>query len=380
MALVLADERDVLQRYDLPDPYFGSAPTALLEGFKNRPDIEVHIVGCVRNSLRVPERVADNIYYHAVRVSRWAFLRTAYLPCILKVRKKLRQIQPDIVHGQGTERYQGLCAAYSGFPNVITIHGNMRQIASALRAKPCSFHWLAARLEPWAIRYTAGVICLSRHTQQQVRGLARQTWLVPNAAQEAFFKIERAPAKVPTLLFAANVAPYKNQNLLIRTLDPIASSTEIRLIFVGRVAEGDAYSQEFLSLVDSRPWCTHLGFQAGPALRDHFQNAHVLVLPTLEDNCPMVVLEAMAAGLPVAASRIGGIPDLIDDGVDGLLFDPRNPEAIRSAVLRVLSDSRAANALAAMARKRALERYHPVEIARRHIEIYAQTCRTSQAP
>jgi glycosyltransferase involved in cell wall biosynthesis len=372
VALVLADERDVLFKYELPNPYFGTAPSALLEGLKQCPEVEVHIVTCVRRPVRVPDRIAENVFYHAVLVSRWAYLRTAYLPCIFKIRKKLRQIRPDVVHGQGTERYQGLAAAHSGFPNIITIHGNMRQIAKALRPKLLSFYRLTALLEPLAIRPAGGVVCLSRYTQQQVKDLARRTWVVPNAVAETFFRIDRARAEQPTILCSANVALHKNQNLLIHALDPIAAKTGIRLVFLGRTAETDPYSSEFLSLVKARSWCTHEGFQAGEQLKTFLRTRHMLVLPTAEDNCPMVVLEAMAAGLPVVASNIGGIPDLIDHGVQGLLVDPHDVETIRGAVLTLLGDPIAAEAMAARAKLRALERYRPLEVARRHIAIYQE--------
>lgn len=372
LALIVADEREALGRYELPEPYFGTAYSALLEGLKERQDIEVHIVTCVRRQVRAPERLAGNVFYHALQVSRWSFLRTAYIPTVLKTRKALRGLRPDLVHGQGTERYNALAAAYSGFPNVITIHGNMRQIARALAAKPFSFHWVAARLEPYAIRRAGGVVCLSRYTQQQVQALAKKTWLLPNAVEQAYFELAREPSEQPTLLCSANIAPHKNQNQLMRTLDPIAASRRIRLIFLGRLAEGDPYSAEFLELLKARPWCSHAGFLAGEALRAHFRTAHMLVLPTLEDNCPMVVLEAMAAGLPVAASRIGGIPDLIDDGQHGLLFNPRDPESVRTALCKLLAEPQAAKAMAAQAKSRARERYHPSVIAQRHMEIYRE--------
>jgi glycosyltransferase involved in cell wall biosynthesis len=378
--MILADERDVLMRYDLPDPYFGSAPAALLEGLQERGDVEVHILSCVRKRVRAPKKIAENIYYHAVQVSRWGFLRMLYLPCIIKIRRKLRIIRPDVVHGQGTERYQGLAAAYSGFPSTITIHGNMRQIATALGAQPFSFHWLTARLEPLAIRRTGGIICLSRHTFQQVDRLARKTWVLPNAVQTAFYKIQRAPAPTPTILCVANIAPYKNQNLLMLSLDPIAVSSGLRLVFLGRVAKGDPYGQTFMSMVKERPWCVHAGFQADTALREYFRTAHLLVLPTNEDNCPMVVLEAMAAGLPVAASRVGGVPDLITNRTNGVLFTPNDPLELRNAVTGLLSDQRFASKLAKQARELAFTKYYPSRIADLHLKIYHEICAQDNSP
>jgi len=372
VAIIVADEREVFKKYDLPLPYFGPATTALLEGLKQKPGVEVQIISCVRSPVPVSKRLAENVVYHPVRVPQWGLLKTGYLPVVLAVRRKLRELRPDLVHGQGTEGYYAFAAAHSGLPNVITIHGNMRQVARALRARPFTFHWLIAHLEAWTIPRTKGVICLSRYTREQVQALARKTWLLPNAVDASFFSIERQVSDIPTALCVASVTPYKNQNRLIQLLDPVAAERPIRLVLVGGANAKHPYAAEFLQLVKTRPWCDFKGFQGREVLRSEFARAHMLVLPTLEDNCPLVVLEALAAGVPVAASRIGGIPDLIDDSVNGLLFDPVQPEAIRTAMCRLLFEPQFAGTLAAEGKRRALACHHPREIALRHLEIYRE--------
>jgi glycosyltransferase involved in cell wall biosynthesis len=86
----------------------------------------------------------------------------------------------------------------------------------------------------------------------------------------------------------------------------------------------------------------------------------------------MVVLEAAAAGVPVVAARVGGVPDLIEDGRTGLLCNPLNAASMGGAVEKLLEQPPLARALAAEANRRARERFHPVIIARRHLEIYRE--------
>jgi glycosyltransferase involved in cell wall biosynthesis len=372
IAFLVPDDRDEWRRYADPDPFFGPAPTALLEGFAKTPECEVHIVCCIQKPLRSPLKLADNIYYHSVIVRKWGWMRGAYLGCILAIRKKLREIKPDLAHGQGTERYCALAAVFSGFPNILTIHGNMRQLAKLRRARPFTFPWLAARLERFALPRSGGVVCLSRHTQRQVAGLAPLTWVVPNAVDSGFFGTERKPASPRQVICVANILPLKNQVQLILALDPLARTEEFELIFFGKAARGTPYVEEFLQLVQDRPWCRFAGLADRSGLRSALGRATLLVLPTLEDNCPMAVLEAMAAGVPVAASGVGGIPDLISDGADGLLFDPEQRESIRSAVAKILVSGEDAGRLARAARDKALRCFHPQAIARRHLEIYRE--------
>src|SRR5665213_3055116 len=94
IAIITAEIREHKKDYADPKPGFGTPLEALLPAFAALPDIEVHFISCIRPT-----------------------------------RKLLRKIQPDIVHGHGTEHNNALCAVFSGFPNVITLHGNMRSIA-----------------------------------------------------------------------------------------------------------------------------------------------------------------------------------------------------------------------------------------------------------
>jgi glycosyltransferase involved in cell wall biosynthesis len=372
VAILTTDSREHFQQYDRATPYFGSAPQALLEGMAQLAGLEVHVVSCLQRPTRSPAKLADNLWYHGLHVPKLGWMRTGYQGCVQATRRKLRELNPQIVHGQGTERDCALSAVRSGFPNVVTIHGNMRRLAALSGAKPFSFSWLAARLEGWVLPRTDGVICPSQHTRREVQALARRTWVAPNAVDPRFFAVRNVPTHPPLLVCVATVNPNKNQNLLIRALDPLVSRTPFKLVFLGMASKGDPYGAQFLDLLESRPWCEHRGFADRETLRASLAQATALVLPSLEENCPMAVLEAMAAGVPVAAARVGGVPELLEDGVNGFLFDPQDPEQIRNSIGRVLGDKGFARQMAAQARQRAWELFRPEVIARRHVEIYQE--------
>ncbi len=86
----------------------------------------------------------------------------------------------------------------------------------------------------------------------------------------------------------------------------------------------------------------------------------------------MSVLEAMAAGVPVVASKVGGVPDLIEESKTGYFCDPLDAASMAGAVETVLLNAAAAAEMAAQARQRARERFHPEVVARRHLEIYRE--------
>jgi glycosyltransferase involved in cell wall biosynthesis len=373
VAIITAEKREHDKDYTNPTPAFGTAPEALLQGFAMLPDVDVHVLSCVRQPVNAPEKIADNIWYHALHVPKIGWMRTAYQGCIRATRKKLREIRPDIVHGQGTEHNNALCAVFSGFPNVLTIHGNMRLIARLNHATPFSFEWLAARLETFTIPRSDGVVCITNYTREAVAGLAKKTWVLPNAVDASFFEVQpEPPGEIPVILCVGNICQRKNQNNFIRALDPLARHKKFKVIFLGAAPEQDDYVREFFQLIAARAWCEFGGFAGREKLKVFLRGSAFLALPTLEDNCPMVVLEAMAAGVPVMAANVGGVPDLIEDGKTGLLCDPLNAASMSDAVEKLLAQPELGQILAAEARRSAKERFHPMVIARRHLEIYRE--------
>lgn len=398
LVLLTSDKRECERRYDEPQPAFGTAPTGLLEGFRHFPNhIEVHVISCHQKPVSSPIKLAENIWFHALHVPKSGWLRSGYLGCILAVEKKLRQIQPDLVHAQGTERDCAMSSAFSGYRKLLTIHGNLRLIEKAIGFKPFSALWFQTRLESFVVKRFDGIICITRYTQSAIAHETPKTWVVPNAVDPGFLALgaERAATRedsrwemedersdlhsplpairhpLPTILVVATVDERKNQNDFIRSLDPLAGMRPFRVKFFGQNAGGE-YGAEFDKLVADRSWCEFGGMIGRKELRDEFQSAHAVALPTHEDNCPMVVLEAQAAGLPVMASNVGGVPDLVEHEVTGLLTNPRNPESMRAAIERLLTDSELVGRLVTNGRRQAIEKFHPRVIAEQHLEIYRE--------
>jgi glycosyltransferase involved in cell wall biosynthesis len=248
----------------------------------------------------------------------------------------------------------------------------MRRVAVVSKARPFSFAWCTAHLERFVLPRTGGVICATVHTRRQVEGLARRTWLVPNAVDRSFFDLENRPCASRILLCVATISVLKNQIGLIRALEPLAAAENVKVIFLGGFNRSDPYYHEFVELVRARPWCEHAGFASREALKSWLQRATALLLPSFEENCPMAILEAMAAGVPVVASEVGGIPELIENGVTGFLCHPSDNESIRSAAQTVLGQPEHARFIARRAKEHAQRRLQPKIVAAQHLEIFRE--------
>ena len=368
------DNREPARQYGNPNPWFGTAAEALLEGFEQTGGIEVHVVSCTqRPMISSPDKLAENTWFHSLHVPKLGWLRTGYQGCIRAVRKKLRQLQPDIVHGQGTERDCAISAIFSGFPNVVTIHGNMAALARMFEAHIGSYAWLAGRLEDFTLRRAAGVFCNSAYTEKLVAPRARRTWRVPNAIRASFFTApsQKRSAHHCVVLNVGVISARKRQlQLLDLALKLRQKGVNIELHFVGHIDRGDSICEEFLErmrVAEELGCARYLGMKSTPELISLFDSAHALIHFPAEEAFGLVVPEAMARNLQVFGTRTGGIIDIAAGAPGVQLFDVEDwnglAEALTEWVQRGFEQPQFATDFVR-------ERYHPIVIARRHVEIY----------
>jgi len=376
IALVVPDDRDEFQRHAEPAPQFGPAPTALLAGFAALPECEIHVVCCGKRPVAAPEKIAANIFYHTEIVPAWGWLRGGYLGCIRSVRHQLQKIQPDIVHGQGTERYCALAATWSGFPNVLTIHGNMRAMAEIYCG---TYYWLAARLESLALRGTAGVFCNSAYTENLVAPGSRKTWRVANALRPQFFETPLpATPRAPVLLNVGNIEPRKQSVKLLALVGNLwRQGLKFELHFAGhredRTGYGAAFARE-LALAEKAGYARHLGQLSADQLIAAMDAASGLIHVPTEEAFGLVVAEGLARNLKFFGSATGGVVEIATAVAGAELFTPQDWTGMESAIARWLTASCPRPTSAASTMR---ERYHPRVIAQRHLEIYGEVIATA---
>jgi glycosyltransferase involved in cell wall biosynthesis len=113
-----------------------------------------------------------------------------------------------------------------------------------------------------------------------------------------------------------------------------------------------------------------LGALPEERLLEEYRRATVLVLPSSQETSPMVISEAMAVGVPVVATRTGGIPALVADGETGSLVGVGDVAALADRLVRILRDDTSARAMAGAARIVAAERFEPAAVATRMHDVY----------
>jgi glycosyltransferase involved in cell wall biosynthesis len=185
-----------------------------------------------------------------------------------------------------------------------------------------------------------------------------------------YFTVARQPGQEVSILCVADILNHKNQLRLMEALAPIAARRPLRLKLAGAHLPDDPYFKEFQRRLPGFPWCEYDGYWPRERLLEELSRASLLVLPSLEDNCPMAVMEAMAAGLPVAAARVGGVPDLIDHGRTGVLFDSSSVGDMRDKISELIERPDYREQLGRAGWQEARERFTPAAVAAGHRRIY----------
>jgi len=378
LAIITTDNREQLQKYQLPEPWMSPPIAALLEGFQSRElsnQVEVHVLSCTRQPMASSCERRGNVFFYSLHVPKMGWLRTGYQGCIRAVRRKLKEIEPEIVHGQGTERDCAISTVFSGYPNVLTLHGIMREMAHVLQVRPGSYLWFASWLESLALRRTEGVFCISKYTEAKLKNRCRKTWWVPNPLPSAFFT-EPLPPKGPkdcNLLNVGTVCSYKRQNELLTVLEELSKEgLRFHAHFVGSTSGANDYTRSFQRRIQNCPFVTHHPFKTKDEIIGLYDCASALVHVSSIETFGLVVAESLARNLKFIGFKSGGVADVIEgvNGAEG--FEDQDWRGLKSALGKWIAAGFPCPQPAAPAMR---ERYDPVVVARRHLEIYRQVIR-----
>lgn len=291
-------------------------------------------------------------------------------------KKKLSELidhyRPDIVHGQGTD-IPGFLAIRSGLPAVVTVHGLLAECARfqtkpAMKARAVLTALLTERS---TVRRATNLIAISpyvaKYYKKEIRGRIHD---VPNAVAPGFFEIARAPER-GRLLYAGRIANGKGLvELLHATARNRAAIT--RLVLAG--ASPDSSYEKMLrneAAILNLGECVHFaGLLRERELFREFSRAEALMLPSHQETAPMVVQEAMAAGMAVVATNVGGIPHQLEHDRTGLIFEPGDVDQLAALVARIAKEADLSRRIGAAAKKVAITRYQAGAVAKETLSVY----------
>ena len=325
-------------------------------------DVRVIFLGPAEISGTMQERGIATLQTESMSMVEW----------LRALRSALRADPPDVLHSHGYRAdiiamvVRPLTRGVPRWTSVITVHGFLRT-SFGLR--------VLSRLNECVLRWADVVIAVSSaETRRLTQLLRRPVVFVPNGVArvelvpraQAVAKLGSDPSR-RLVAFVGRLSPEKRPDLFVdmaaivareypdtdfvvigsgsllcETQERAAATTGARVLFAGLVSN----VASLMGAID------------------------VFVCPSDTEGTPRVVIEAMLAGVPVVATRVGGVPDLIGDGRTGVLVEPDSPAAVAAAVTRLLGDDARSGVIGERARAYALDRFSVEYMADRVSEAY----------
>ena len=259
-------------------------------------------------------------------------------------------------------------------PLVLTIHTSLRHTLAVSNLRSAVLKTLGGPIERWGEHSAEAVLVITPRLRRLLLSDGvdeNRIHLIPPGVNSSLFEgpFEDPFAGIgrPRVLFVGRLAPQKGVSTLVAAAG-LLKHPSAQVLLVGDGPERKALEKEAKRIgVGDR--FHFVGFVAHERLPAVLVHADLLVLPSIYEELGTVLLKAMQAALPIVASNIGGIPDVIEDGVNGLLVSPGEPEALARAIDRLLADRDLARRLSEGAQERAKD-YDWEVLAERVLRVY----------
>lgn len=297
-----------------------------------------------------------------------------YLKEFQAISRLLAQDPPDVLHTHGyrCDILHGWHARRRGIATVSTLHGSSR-----MGGLSHFFEWVQLR----ALRRFDGVVAVSKPLAEELRTLGIPTdrlHMVPNAWAPPESPLSRSESRDqlglqgvpdPIIGWVGRLIRIKGCD---RFLEALVQIKKLRwnAIIIGHGPERSALE----AWVQEQGLSERVRFLGSvPNAARFFSAFDLQVLSSRSEGTPMVVLEAMGAGVPMVATAVGGVPYLLEDGEDGWVVSPESPGALADALRLALTDAGDRERRAQNARRKVASEYSAERWMERHEEVYTQS-------
>jgi glycosyltransferase involved in cell wall biosynthesis len=220
-----------------------------------------------------------------------------------------------------------------------------------------------SRHKRWLLRKTfkgVAAVCLSEKLTADIRTVYEpEPFVLPNGIEIVTSRAIERHNTPPRILYLSNLVINKGIEVFLQSLAELhKQGCRFQARIVGAPVD--------YSIAQAKAWCSNAGIGhlvdvIGPRFgKDKFQElerADIFVLPSFTECVPLSILEAMQFGLPVVATRVGGIPDILQEGVNGLLVPPGNSKELTVRLKQLLIDKDTRIQMGQSARQRFMQKY-----------------------
>lgn len=346
------------------------------------PNVQLHIISSNAHIPYSQTIIKYNITFHVVKYTI-PFINkgfpfyfpydsiTWYKGFIKEALKIIKNYKIDIIHAHGIEKGYSLLANKSGIRNITSIQGSMIAIN---KISPSFKALTQIPIERFCLKNNNNFGCRTNWDKNLVISFNKkaQIYYMPEMINSIFFSKHWLPENYNTIVFVGSVIERKGIEVLIDAISYARNEiVNLKIKLIGN------YSKRYFEKIKNKlnTLCINenfsfLGTKSSNEIADILEKATLFVLPSLIENSPNSLAEAMAVGMPCIASDVGGIPSMIEDSVDGILFQNRNAKELSQKIVTLLSNRELCQKLANNARKKAYERNFEDNVIKQTISVY----------
>ena len=240
-------------------------------------------------------------------------------------------------------------------------------------------YYLIRYLEEWWIRRANKVIGLSKSIVDLSCKFFRIAYnnfpIVPNPVDTEYFRPENRKGiqDSPLILYVGRLEFRKGVHVLIRSIPAVLKHfPEAKFLFIGDDCGMKEYMNKNIDELKLRENIELIGQIWRSELLEYYRKSTICIIPSLWENHPFVLLEAMSCGKPVIASNAGGMAEIIDHGKDGILVPPGSPQLLADNIVDILKNDEKRKNLGENARKKMESQYSPFKVVQKTLAIYEQ--------
>jgi glycosyltransferase involved in cell wall biosynthesis len=377
-------------------PLKGGIGTYIVELIKNMPqDIEIHVLTPKRNISKeqIKEVLSDKCIIHNLGIGRDDILNNSLfqMNCRKYVPSFIKKYDIDIIHSQSSLPDLFLSPKTLDIPIITTIHTTIHDEIYSTQTSNTNFFNLS-NSEKTMLLVSPLLKMLENNYYSKHRNYITVSNWMKNRFLNDFKKIENDKVKViyngvdstlfnptknnaikkifpelsdisvPKILFLSRWVERKGIRFFMKAIPEILKKTDVHFVFAGPNKNN--------SIRIPSKNCSFLGYVPQENLPCLYASCEIFLLPSLLENFPFVLLEAMSSGSAVISTNVGGIPEMITHNENGLLIRPKHTEDIVNSVTYLAENNKIRDEISKKARKTIEERFNWDKIALATYEYY----------
>lgn len=336
-------------------------------------NIEVHII--VLSEKECTEKLFGSTV-HFIKGGTFIAANYFYNPTLIK--NKILEIDPDIIHVHQAFNYHSIavCALTRKYPLIVTIHQGMADEIKH-RLSPSLRRYIKLKINPYLekrlLKRASQIIVLSPHVKGYFSDFQSKMTVIPNGVD--FEEIQNSGQKSDiahhSIFFAGRLEKVKGVDLLIMAIPQIKRLIPDVMVYIAGSGSEEKKLKNIVKEMNLRENVRFLGFISGDEKWSYYKSADIFVLPSLSEMAPVCLPEAMACGIPVVASNVGGIPYVVENGKTGLLFERGSIDDLAEKIITLFQNRELREKMNKAAQERAKE-FSWERITDRTIELYME--------